>query len=231
MTEEAKKLYREIKAFTLWADNNFPMWDEEHDNGEWEIGTDNHFDEMVSAAGEVISNTDFADADEGLIDAMLFVVARDNESEILADELLKHEGWFTLLAKSSLGSKYVNAQWQFAKRIGEIEECKTLVYDFIKSDHEYTSRMALDTMADIYQDKAEEYAVLFWDRGKYPEGSYEDEYQKIMTLHVLHRIGSMRLEEYLDKAMLTSYKYLKENAEEIRKQKVSRHPITARWIS
>ena len=115
MTEEAEKLYKEIKAFTLWADNNFPMWDEYHDNGEWEIGVDNHFDEMVSAAGEVISNTDFADADEVLIDAM-----------------------------------------------------------------------------------------LFWDRGKYPEGSYEDEYQKIMSLYVLHKIGSMRLEEYLDKAMLTS---------------------------
>ena len=27
MTEEAEKLYKEIKAFTLWADNNFPMWD------------------------------------------------------------------------------------------------------------------------------------------------------------------------------------------------------------
>ena len=121
MTEEAEKLYKEIKAFTLWADNNFPMWDEYHDNGEWEIGVDNHFDEMVSAAVEVISNTDFADADEVLIDA-----------------------------------------------------------------------------------------ILFWDRVEYPEGSYDDEYQKIMSLHVLHKIGSMRLEEYLDKAMLTSYKYLKE---------------------
>lgn len=29
MIEEAEKLYKEIKAFTLWADNNFPMWDEE----------------------------------------------------------------------------------------------------------------------------------------------------------------------------------------------------------
>lgn len=34
MIEEAENLYKEIKAFTLWADNNFPMWDEEHDNGE-----------------------------------------------------------------------------------------------------------------------------------------------------------------------------------------------------
>ena len=77
--------------------------------------------------------------------------------------------------------------------------------------------MALQTMADISPDKAEEYAVLFWNRGKYEEGSYEDEYQKIMVLHVLYRIKSKKLEEYLDKAMLSSYIHLKNNAEEIRK--------------
>ena len=218
MIEEAEKLYREIKAFTLWANNSFPEWDEEHDNGEWEIGVDNHFDEMVSAAAKVITNISFEDADEFLIDAMLFAVARDNECEILADELLKHEGWFTHLAKRSLNSKYINAEWQFAKRVGKIEGCRKLIYDFIESEHEYISRMALQTMADIDPEKAEEYAILFWNRGKYPQGSYEDEYQKIMALHVLHIIGSKMLKEYLNKELLTSYEYLMENAERISEQ-------------
>ena len=211
------KLYKEIELFKKWASKHYPECDEEHDNGEWEFGVNSHFDEMVSAARGVITNIDFEDADENLIDAMLFVVARDNESEILADELLKHEGWFSLLATRSLDSKYINARWQFAKRVGEVDCCKKLVYEFIKSDDEYTSRMALQTMADISPDKAEEYAVLFWNRGKYEEGSYEDEYQKIMVLHVLYRIKSKKLEEYLDKAMLSSYIHLKNNAEEIRK--------------
>lgn len=211
------KLYKEIELFKKWANKHYSECNEEHDNGEWELGVNSHYDEMVSAAREVITSIDFEDADENLIDAMLFVVARDNESEILADELLKHEGWFSLLATRSLDSKYINARWQFAKRVGEVDCCKKLVYEFIKSDDEYTSRMALQTMADISPDKAEENAVLFWNRGKYEEGSYEDEYQKIMVLHVLYKIKSEKLEEYLDKAMLSSYEHLKNNAEEIRK--------------
>ena len=140
-----------------------------------------------------------------------------DKSESNALKKVDKYGLFSLLATRSLDSKYINARWQFAKRVGEVDCCKKLVYEFIKSDDEYTSRMALQTMADISPDKAEEYAVLFWNRGKYEEGSYEDEYQKIMVLHVLYRIKSKKLEEYLDKAMLSSYIHLKNNAEEIRK--------------
>ncbi len=146
---------------------------------------------------------------------MLFVIARDNESEILADELIKHKEWFELLAVKSAGSKYINAQWQFAKRLGKCDSCKNLIYEFIESDNEYTSRMALKTMVEIDPEKAEEYSIKFWNRGRYPAGSYEDEYQKIMVLHVLHALGSDMLVEYLKKAKAMPYKWLRENAEEI----------------
>lgn len=218
MIREIKNLYKEINSFKKWAAKHYPQCDEEHDNGEWEFGVNSHFDEMVGEAEAVISKVNHEDADEELIDALLFVVARDNECENLADELIKHEGWFELLATRSMGSKYINAQWQFAKRVGEVECCKNLVYEFIDSENEYTSRMALQTLADIDSEKAEEYAELMWNRRKYAEGSYEDEYQKIMALHVLHAIKSKKLEEYLDKAMESSYVYLKDNAEGIRKQ-------------
>ena len=214
MYKEEKKLYREIRSFKLWAEKNHPNWNEENDNGEWEIGVDNHFDEMVNAALIVIENINSSDASEGIIEALLFSIARDNECEMLADALLKHEDWFELLAKKSLDSKYINAQWQFAKRLSEVEKCKGLIYKFIESNNEYTSRMSLQTLADINPEKAEEYAIQFWNREKYPEGSYEDEYQKIMALHVLHKIESEKLDEYLEKAVLLPYKWLKANAEE-----------------
>ena len=133
-----------------------------------------HFDEMLSAAILIVSETDSAEADGKLIDSLLFVVARDNEDEILADELLEHKDWFELLARKSTDTQYINAQWQFAERLASCDLCKDLVYVFIDSEDEYTSRMALKTMAKIDQKRAEEYAVRFWNRGKYPEGSYED---------------------------------------------------------
>lgn len=215
MYKDENNLYREIRSFKLWAEKNHPNWDEENDNGEWEIGVDNHFDEMVNAALNVIENINSSDASEDIIDALLFSIARDNECEMLADTLIKYEGWFKILAQKSIDSKYINAQWQIAKRLGKVEKCRDLIYEFIESDNEYTSRMALQALADIDPEKAEEYAIKFWNRGKYPEGSYEDEYQKIMSLHVLHKIESEKLDEYCEKALLLPYKWLKNNAEEM----------------
>jgi hypothetical protein len=214
-SKKAERLYKEIRAFRLWADKYYPDRSEENDNGEWEFGVNSHFNEMLSAAILIVSETDSAEADGKLIDSLLFVVARDNESEILADELLKHKDWFELLARKSTDTQYINAQWQFAKRLAGCDLCKDLVYVFIDSEDEYTSRMALETMAKIDQKRAEEYAVRFWNRGKYPEGSYEDEYQKIMVLHVLKTVGSGKLDEYLNEALAMPYKWLKKNAEEI----------------
>lgn len=61
------------------------------------------------------------------------------------------------------------------------------------------------------------HAIEFWWRDKYKDKDYETEYQKIMVLHVLHIIHSTELEKYLDLADRTAYRYLKENAKEIRK--------------
>lgn len=82
---------------------------------------------------------------------MLFVIARDNECEELVEEkLVLCRDWFELLAKKSIGSKYVNAEWQFAKHLGDCEGCDPeLIFSFIKSEYEYTSRMALWTMVEL----------------------------------------------------------------------------------
>ena len=211
------ELYKEMRAFKRWAAKYYPECNEEHDNGEWEDGGGrSHFAEMVSAAYKVISDVPSGSASASLIDAMLFAVARDNECENLADELVGHVDWFTLLANASLSSCYINAQWQFAKRVGLVAGCESLVFSFLGSSDEYTSRMALQTLADVYPSRAEEYAELFWNRGLYEVGSYGDEYQKIMALHVLDQIGSDKLGEYVDKALATSYVYLKRNAEALK---------------
>ena len=211
-----EKLYREIKKFTKWADQCQPTWSEERDNGEWELGYP-HFEELCGAAEVVVNEYPCSEADETLIHALLFVIARDNECEELVEEkLVLHRDWFELLAKKSIGSKYVNAEWQFAKHLGDCEGCDPeLLFLFIKSEYEYTSRMALWTMAELKPECAERYAFEFWDRGKYPAGSSEDEYQKIMALHVLAKLNSPKLEAYLERAMQSDYKCLRKNAEEL----------------
>ena len=154
-----EKLYREIKKFTKWADQCQPTWSEERDNGEWELGYP-HFEELCGAAEVVVNEYPCSEADETLIHALLFVIARDNECEELVEEkLVLHRDWFELLAKKGIGSKYVNAEWQFAKHLGDCEGCDPeLLFLFIKSEYEYTSRMALQTMAELKPECAEHYA-------------------------------------------------------------------------
>ena len=80
-SKKAERLYKEIRAFRLWADKYYPDRSEENDNGEWEFGVNSHFNEMLSAAILIVSETDSAEADEKLIDSLLFVVARDNDPQ------------------------------------------------------------------------------------------------------------------------------------------------------
>ncbi len=72
---------------------------------------------MRKAAINVIKCFKCSDSDEKLIDALLFTIARDNECEIIINELVNYKDWYELLAKKSLGSKYINSEWQFAKKL------------------------------------------------------------------------------------------------------------------
>ena len=63
-------------------------------------------------------------------------------------------------------------------------------------------------------EKAEEYAIDFWNRKKYKN----DEYQKIMVLNVLYQIHSSKLYYYLEIAEHSNYEYLRINAQEIREK-------------
>ncbi len=132
---------------------------------------------------------------------------------------MKYPEWYSLLCKKSLTINYINAKWQFAESLKDYniqDGLHNLIFDFLNSGDEYTERLALKSLAYIYPDKAEKYAIEFWHRDKY-KNDYEIEYQKIMALHVLHIINSRELEKYLDLADKTEYCYLKENSEEIRK--------------
>ena len=217
-SEVINLLYEKVDIFKSWAKQNYPEKTEEDDNGEWEIG--GPLDDMVDAVLMVFKNIKCDNATEKLISDILYVIARDNECEIVISELLRYEEWFLLLCRECLDYEYTNAKWQFAKYLADYSklegDSKELIFRFVESDDEYTSRMALKTLGKLYPDKAEEYAVRFWERNKYEEGSYEQEYQKIMVLWVLKDINSPKLNHYLELAEKSPYKYLRENADEIR---------------
>lgn len=215
----AFKLHISVNAFKLWAKINYPERTEENDNGEWCFC--NKYDKMFSYALSFIKNNSVATATNQVIDDLLYVIARDNEGNLLLTELEKHNEWFSLLCRCSLKTGYTNAKWQFAEHLNNYkgnDDLQKLIYDFLVVEDEYTERIALIALADIYPEEAEKYAIAFWERKKFQNNEYQDEYQKIAALNVLYRIHSSKLNFYLEKAEQSNYKYLKMNAQEIREE-------------
>ena len=215
-----KELHERIIRFKQRADKDYPSWNERNDNGEWEIGL-YEFDEMCNVIFEIIENIPCDKASEQMLDDILFGIARDNECSRIMGELIEYPDWYSVLCKKSLTTDYINAKWQFAESLKDYnghDGLHEIIFEFLNIDDEYTERLALKSLAYIYPDKAEKYAIEFWWRDKYKDNDYEEEYQKIMVLHVLHIIHSTELEKYLDLADKTGYDYLKENSKEIRRK-------------
>ena len=224
MVEEYEKdLHTKVNRFKAWTKENFPAFSEKNDNGEWCFCDE--FYEMYDCSMAIIRNLAAGEATGQMIDDLLFVAARDNEGENFVDELEEHSEWFALLCRRCLQTGYVAAKWQFAKHLPNCKDhdgfndFKEIIYDFFKTDDEYTDRMALQALAEIYPEQAERYAVDFWERKKYEY----DEYQKIMVLHVLFQIHSPKLPHYLALAEKSEYRYLRENAEDLY-DRLSREP-------
>jgi len=210
-----EKLHMAVDEFKALARKTHPEFDEKNDNGEWELDY-MEFGNMVSAALYVTDGLKPDEVSADTIDDLLYTIARDNECMSVIKELSPE--WYSFLCKLVLRTPYINAKWQFAeclKNHAEDGEIKPLIFEFLESGDEYTERMALESLAVLYPDKAEEYAERFWERNIYEH----DEYQKIMALHILYKIGSSKLDYYLDLADNSSYEYLKMNAKEIRQKR------------
>ena len=213
MTNEFEnELHLKVNAFKIWAKANYPEITEDNDNGEWCFGDE--FDEMIACALNIIQKNPASSATEQIINDLLYAIARDNECETIVEELIDYDDWFALLCRYSLKLPYANAKWQFAvylKNYKGSDDLKDLIFEFLSTGDEYAERRALQSLAYIYPEQAEKYAIEFWNRNKYEY----DEYQKIMVLHVLYQIHSPNLRLYLEMAENSNYEYLKINAQEI----------------
>lgn len=210
-------LLNAVETFKTVAEMLFPNITEENDNGEWEHELE-EFDDMISAGIAVIQNLSVSEASEQTKDLLLYAIARDNECNNIIEEILNHSKWFAELCKKVLDTNYVNAKWQFAELLGKCDSdnsINNLIFDFLSCGHEYTERMALKSLANIHPEKAEEYAILFWEREKYEC----NEYQKIMALYVLHKIKSPSLECYLRKSEALNSPLLTHEINRIKQEK------------
>lgn len=196
----------EVERFRRWAANRLP----EQRRGEWECDYV-RWEPLYASAVALLDAAAASELTAGNVADLLFVIARDSESEHLVERLAQDEASLLLLAEASIASSETDAKWQLAEQLGAAKsgrsEAELLLLQLANDEDEYVRRRALTSLGALKSIHAEALAVRAWDTGL--------EYQCIAALRVLKAIESGKLAEYLAKANADGRAHLVHNAREI----------------
>jgi hypothetical protein len=204
-------LIAEVGRFRTWASSYPPS----SRSGEWECDY-GHWNDLYDAVlGHVAARPPVAWSDEEL-QAVLYALARDNESEHLAEQIgLRHPATLVVLAEAALILGEPDARWQLAEQLGHLghegNEAERLLLSFASDETEYVRRRALGALVRVGSPAVERLALDAWNR--------QDEYSewaRMMALDCLHRIGSPHLERLRAEAEQDERQHLRDFAKRIR---------------
>lgn len=215
--KKMEQLLRAIQTFKAWANMTFPGRMPYEIGGEWETEY-NAWDTIVTAFEKVIKNSKPSEYTDSQLAELVYIIARDNECETLAEFLSDDDEWFVKICELTLQSQEPDAKWQLAIRLKEVKDKKQagfLLEKFVQDDNEYVNRRALMELPELLPEKVEAYSKQFWHRNLY--GPIQ-EYQRMAVLTALKKVNSPLLEEYLIKADEDGRKYLVLHAEKIRSE-------------
>jgi hypothetical protein len=201
MTEK-DQLAVAVLQFCTWAGQVSPS----HRGSEWE--TEYPDWEPLYLAANAVLGTDCSRWDEETYELLLYAIARDNEVELLAENLVERQ--VNLLAAYSMKTEERDAKWQLAVqmlRFPLIPERERLLLAYAQDADEYVRRRALMVLADLGSIRAEELAFGAWEGG--------EEHQRMACLHALFRLGSDALPKYLDMAERDGREHLRDIADRI----------------
>ncbi|RXJ04441.1 HEAT repeat domain-containing protein [Anaerobacillus alkaliphilus] len=133
------ELLLEIKTFRDWAitaDQSFGEWETEYF----------HWDKIYHFASQLIENIAVERWSSELLNEFLYILARDNECEIIIDTLIENPHQLLSIAEHSVSFPDHDTRWQIAYGLGEIkengQEIKKLLKKFLYDEEEYVRRRA-----------------------------------------------------------------------------------------
>src|SRR6266567_7870822 len=211
-TNTQARLADTVSAFRNWADS-LPV---EQRVGEWECD----YQQWPAITGAF---TAFLDSslpqhwDASIYEPLLYILARDNEMEILKEELIARPAHLLALTRVALGSAEQDARWQLADALGSVEliagEVEPLLEHLFYDKAEYVSRRALLALARRRSKLAEPLAVRAW--------ATEHEYQRMAALEALAASDSPLLSSHLDLALQDGRQHLVSSAHTLRAKRSS----------
>ncbi|MET4173057.1 hypothetical protein ABIB99_004150 [Bradyrhizobium sp. LA6.1] len=201
-----------VLAFRRWADR-YPVgqrsdeW--ECDYGEWPA--------ITTAFAAFLDSGVPQHWSAPIVELLLYILARDNEVEVLKRELMAKPAHLLALARLAPHSPERDARWQLADALGSDEfaadEVEPLLEQFFHDADEYVSRRALLALARRRSKRSETLALRAW--------STEHEYQRMAALDALSAVNSPLLPSYLDLAQRDGRQYLVNFANSLRAKPAS----------
>lgn len=127
--------------------NNFRNWTKTADKsyGEWETEY-LHWDRIYHYIDKLIVDAPVEKWSSNILNEFLYILARDNECEIIINTLIEYPNQLLSVAKHSVIFPDSEARWQIAYGLGEIvdnnKEIQTLLNQFLLDEVEYVRRRA-----------------------------------------------------------------------------------------
>ena len=196
------KIDKQADDFWQWSKNQKQIYEWEANYSKWGL--------INTLISRLVNSTDFTKWNQKTLNNILFLVARDNESEMLVDTLSENPSCFIYLAGEGLKYQDDSARWQFAHHLSKIAEhpkAEVLILSYYNDHAEYVRRRALLALGYIKSTYAEEKAIEAWNTNM--------EYLKIAALETLYQVKSTQLEKYLQLGLNDPFELVKRNSERI----------------
>lgn len=201
-------LEREIARFRAWADA-YPIAER---GGEWEC--DYRAWQDIYHAFAAFVATPCQQWSEASIVQLLYIIARDNDNQILARTLGQHPENLLYLAERAGTQREPDATWQLAVELGRLPAAywprvEPLLLAYLRDPDEYVRRRVLSVLADGGSAHVREFIQPMWESG--------DEYQRMTALYALWKTASPVLPHYLALAKADGRPHLVNYADRIQR--------------
>lgn len=193
----------EVEKFRRWA----ASYSDAERYGEWECEYA-EWPELYSATCNFLAASAPNRWSEAEIQNLLYVIARDNESEFLVKEVASDADRLFLLARAAVTTSEDDAKWQLAAQLGESRNFKgdaeQVLLSLVDDSNDYVSRRALLALGALRSSHVELLAERAW--------ATEHQYQRIAALHALKQVSSPKLAYFIKEALKDGREYLVQNA-------------------
>jgi hypothetical protein len=207
------KLFIYIDRFDKWAEMQSGTPQDER-GGEWECSYD-EWNSIYEAFADFMISKKSEEWTGYENERLLYIIARDNEMEVLSEILSKHEKALIHLARESIRVGHKDDKWQIAVQLTSLKDDELaidLLEQFVNDEDEYVNRRALLELAKLKSKTVEFYCEQFWNRHKYGDS---EEYQRIAVLHALNEVNSIKLGHYIELAFQDGREYLVKTANDL----------------